>query len=78
MNRFIAISSRQHGELHVHALMLFTADHRANNYVFSGLSRGRHLKILCTGLEQQIPSFYLGPIPGTQQRETVYGAVAVP
>jgi len=30
----IVISSRQHGELQLHAFMFFTADHRANSYVF--------------------------------------------
>jgi hypothetical protein len=70
--------SWQHGELHVHAFVVFTANHSADHYIFPRVGRGRKSKLLQPWLKQQIPSLNLGSILGSEQGEAVDRSVSIP
>src|ERR1051326_1022204 len=70
--------SRKHGELHVHAFVFFTANYGANDFIFARFRRSGKLKFLLARLEQEVPSFDMASILGSEQGEAVDRAIAVP
>src|SRR5579872_2992887 len=63
--------SRKHGELHVHAFVVFAANYRTHDFIFARFGRSGEDKFLLAGFEQQIPSFDMGSILGSEQGKTV-------
>src|SRR6266700_6015047 len=74
----LSIASRQHRKLHVHAFMIFTANHCADHFVLARLVGGRELEFLLAGLEEQVPPVDPGPVLGSQQGEAMNRTVAIP
>src|SRR5258707_13998412 len=64
-------ASRQHRKLHVHAFMVFAANHCAYHFVSALLVWNRQGKLLRSGLEQKVPAIDSGTVLGSQQGETV-------
>jgi hypothetical protein len=65
-------------QFHVHAIVIFTANHRAHHFIFARLVRGSQKELLRAWLEQQAPSLYFRPVLGSQQGEAMYRSVAIP
>ena len=78
---FMPYSSTSFGkddQFHVHALVIFTANHGAHHFIVARLVRGSQKELLHAWLEQQAPSFYFRPVLGSQQGEAMYRSVAIP
>src|SRR5260370_36950245 len=79
--RFMLYSSTSFGkddQFHVHALVTFTANHGAHHSIVARLVRGSQKELLRARLEQQVPSLYFRPVPGSQQGEAMYRSIAIP
>jgi hypothetical protein len=65
-------------QFHVHALVIFTANHGADYFIVARLIRGSQKELLRAWLEQQAPSLYFRPVLGSQQGEAMYRSIAIP
>src|SRR5579863_211396 len=78
INSPAAIALRQHRKLHVHALMIFTANHGTDHFVRARLGGSGEQKFLRPGLEEQVPPIHPGAVLGSQQGEAMNRTVAIP
>src|SRR5215469_10008321 len=69
---------RLYYKLHAHAFMVFTADHRAQNFVLSRLGRSGQGELLLTRFQFKVPAGDFGMVFLPQQREAVHCSVTVP
>src|SRR3984893_19545372 len=76
--RYSAISFGKDYQFHVHALVIFAANHGAHHFIVARLVRGTQKELLRAWLEQQAPSLYFRPVLGSQQGEAMYRSIAIP
>src|SRR5579863_3124210 len=80
--RFIATPdytlSGKNNKFHIHAFVVFTANHSADDDVLARFRRSDEMKLLRSGLEEQIPSLNFGSVLGAQKSETMNRSIAIP
>src|SRR5690349_5907638 len=69
--------SRLDDKLHIHLLVVFAANYRADHDVLAGLGRSTDRDIMRAGLEQKVPTIHGFAVRSAEQRETVDGAIPI-